>query len=78
MRDLTGCGITNVKKKGMDPLSLDVSEVNWISGFKLLRSSRNYSLYGVLMTTKVSSTYLFHTVGRCSAVFMALVSNSSI
>ena len=29
MRDLSGCGITNVSKKGMDPSSLDISEVNW-------------------------------------------------
>ena len=41
MRDLSGCGITNVSKKGKDPSSLDVSEVNWMCGCRLLRCSRN-------------------------------------
>ena len=76
MRDLSGCGIPNVSKKGMDPSFLDGSEVNWMCGSKLLRCSRNF-LCDAFVTIKVSSTYLFHTLGGYSAVLMALISNSS-
>ena len=61
IRDLSGCTITNVSKKGMDPSSLDVSVLNCICESKLLRCCRNSSLCDVFMSTKVSSV-IFSTV----------------
>ena len=78
MRDLSGCCITKVSKNGMDPSALVSFVVNWMRGSKLLICYRNFSLYDVSITTKVSSTYLFHNLGGCSAVLMALISKSSI
>ena len=78
MRDLPGCDITKVARNGMDLSALVSSIVNWMCGYKLLMSSRNFSLYDVSMITKVSSTYLFNNLGGYSAVLTALISKSSI
>ena len=77
-RELSGCGITIVTRKGIDPSALSSSVVNWMCGSLLLMCSRNYSFPAESMTTQVSSTYLFQILGGYWAVLMALVSKSSI
>ena len=49
IRDLLGCGITKVSKKGMDQSAPVSPEVNWLYGSKLLMCSRHFSS----MTTSV-------------------------
>ena len=44
MRGFSGCVITKVSKKGMDPSVLASSIVNWMCGSILLMCSRNFSL----------------------------------
>ena len=78
MRDLSGCGITMVSRKGIDPSGLASSVVNWMTGSMLLMCSRNSSFLAESMITQVSSTYLFHILGGYCAVLMASVSKSSI
>ena len=68
MRDLSGCGITNVSKKQMDPSSLDVSEVNWMCGSSQLRCSRNYTLCDVLWPQKCHQ-HIFSTLLEDAELF---------
>ena len=67
-----------VSRKGRDPSVLASSVVNWMFGSRLLIRSKNSSFLDDSMTTKVSSTNIFHILGGCTAELMALVSKSSM
>ena len=73
-RELSGCGITIVSKKGRDPSDLASSVVNWMCRSMLLKCSKNFSFLAESMPTKVSSTYLFHMLGGYSAELMPWIS----
>ena len=62
-REPSGCGITIVSRKGMDPSVLVSSVVKWMYGATLLMCSRKPCSFSASMTTKVSSTNLFPTLG---------------
>ena len=76
-RESSGCGITIVSRKGMDPSAFSIfcckldMRVHgcWcaLENFFFLCRFHKY---------KVSSTYLFHILGICPAVLMALISES--
>ena len=57
--ELSGCGITVVSRKGIDPSALASSVVNWMCGSMLLMCSRKPSIFAASMTTQVSCIYLF-------------------
>ena len=63
-RESSGCGITIVSRKEIDPSALASSVVNWMCGSMLLMCSRNSSFLTESMTTQVSFTYLFQILGR--------------
>ena len=56
-------GVTWVSRKGKDPSPWVSSTVNWILSSIEFMCFKKSSLWDVLMTTKVSSTNLFHSVG---------------
>ena len=56
-------GLMIVSRKGMEPSSFASSTVNWIEGSTVLMCWRNSCWYFCCCTTKVSSTYLFQTLG---------------
>ena len=56
-------GLMIVSRKGMEPSSFASSTVNWIEGSTVLMCWRNSSWCFCCCTTKVSSTYLFQTLG---------------
>ena len=62
-REPSGCGITIVSRKGMDPSVLPSSVVKLICGSTLLMCSRKLCFFVASMTTKVSSIYLFQIHG---------------
>ena len=71
-------GVMMVSRKGKEPSSLASSTVNWMEGSTVLMWSRNSSLCEWCWITKAPSTYLFHILGGCSAVEMALFSKASM
>ena len=70
--------VNRISKKGMEPTGLESSPVNCIHWSMELICSRKLHLYADLMTTKVSSTYLFHREGAWADVLRAFNSKSSI
>ena len=56
-------GATRTSKKGKDPSAWVSSAVNWMLSSIEFMWLKNSSLWDVWMTTKVSSTNLFHRVG---------------
>ena len=50
-------------QKGMEPSSLASSTMKWMEGSTVLMHLRNSSLCEWCCITKVSSTYLFHSLG---------------
>ena len=75
---LSACGVTRVSRKGIEPSALVFSAVNWIPSSMELIYVKNSSLWTDFMTTKASSTNLFHRLGVCGAEQRALASDSSI
>ena len=68
----------SVSRKGMEPTGLVSSVVNCVKGLMELMYFRNLSLCTVFCMTKVSSTYLLHTLEGLFDVLITLVSESSI
>ena len=56
-------GLMMVSRKGMEPSSFASSTVNWIEGSTVLMCWRNCCWCFCCCITKVSSTYLFQTLG---------------
>ena len=77
-REPSGCCITIVSRKGMDPSVLASSVVKWMCGSTLLICSRKTLFLCSICDHKMSSTYLLQILGGCLAVLMALFSKSSI
>ena len=75
---LSGPDFTSISRKGIDPSVLGSSAVNCMLGSMEMMCSKNCVLWSVFWMKKVSSTYLFHSLGRSVAVLMALVSNHSM
>ena len=71
VRVLLGPGETRVSKKGMEPLSLGFSVVNWICGSMELICWRIFWLCSACWITKVSSTSLSQSLGGLGEVLMA-------
>ena len=67
-----------MSKKGIEPSSLDSSQVNLMLLSMELRCCSKEYLWAFLMIMKVSSTNLFHSYGLCGDVARALISKSSI
>ena len=77
-RLLLGPVVARVSLNGRDPLVLGSSAVNCMCCSMQLRCCRNCCLCSAFWITKVSSTYLYHTLGGYVAVLMAYISNSSM
>ena len=71
-------GVMSRSKNGMEPFGPASSMVNVMDVSTWLMWWKNSSLCDSNWTTKVSSTYLFHIFGGCSAVLRALSSKASI
>ena len=71
-------GMMRISKKGIEPSSLDSSQVNLMLLSMEFMWSRKASLWDFLMMVKVSSRNLFHSDGGCGDVARALVLRSSI
>ena len=78
IRVLLGQWKTTLSQKGIEPLSLGFSVVNWICAPMEFMCWRNCWLCSACWMTKVSCTYLSHNLGGLGPVLMALVSNSSM
>ena len=69
---LSGPGLTNMSKNGMDPLVLGACAVNCMCGSMELVYCKNCWLCSAFWITKVSSSYLSHILGGWGTVLMAL------
>ena len=63
MRLPSGWGMASVSRKNIESSALVFSAVNCMPSFMELMWSRNSFLFADVMTTNVSSTYLFHRLG---------------
>ena len=77
-RNLSHSGITKLSRNSTDQSALVSFTVNCIYGSIQFMCSRNLSLSDVFCTTNVPSTYLLHILGGCLAVFVVLISKSSM
>ena len=75
---LSGPCETKVSKKGMEPSVFGVSWVNSVCWSMELMLCRNWMLFYAFWVTKVSFTYLSHSLGGLMVELMTLVSNSSM
>ena len=75
---LSGPSVNKLSKNHVDPLVLGTSVVNCMCGSMELLCCKNCCLCSAFWMTKVSSTYLSHSLGGWRTVLIASDSKSSM